>query len=172
MTKIFNFALKIKGSGREGGTCEVLRPCHPPQKKKFETCTSNKICPKKVYISEAEIAEKNNRTTSFGEKDLFICGHIYLCKQLLPPMNICYQEVMQNNEITSPWSNHCWMLVASRKRLPGSRVGFGFQVLGMCQTCPCTGWTTTFRINGWALRDVTSFFCILQSVSVDINLVV
>ena len=29
------------------------------------------------------------------------------------------------------------------------------------------GWTTTFRINGWALRDVTSFFCILQSVSVD-----
>ena len=29
MTKILNFALKIKGSGREGGTCEVLRPCHP-----------------------------------------------------------------------------------------------------------------------------------------------
>ena len=25
----------------------------------------------------------------------------------------------------------------------------------------------TFRVNGWALRDVTSFFCILQSVSVD-----
>ena len=41
MTKILNFALKIKGGGRgeggrEGGTCEVLRPCHPP---KFETCT-------------------------------------------------------------------------------------------------------------------------------------
>ena len=31
MTKIFNFALKIKGGGREGGTCEVLRPCHPPK---------------------------------------------------------------------------------------------------------------------------------------------
>ena len=31
MTKILNFALKIKGGGREGGTCEVLRPCHPPQ---------------------------------------------------------------------------------------------------------------------------------------------
>ena len=29
MAKIFNFALKIKGGGREGGTCEVLRPCHP-----------------------------------------------------------------------------------------------------------------------------------------------
>ena len=37
MTKFFNFALKIKGGDREGGTCEVLRPCHPP---KFETCTS------------------------------------------------------------------------------------------------------------------------------------
>ena len=32
MTKIFNFPLKIKGGGREGGTCEVLRPCHPPKK--------------------------------------------------------------------------------------------------------------------------------------------
>ena len=37
MTKILNLALKIKGGGREGGTCEVLRPCHPP---KFGTCTS------------------------------------------------------------------------------------------------------------------------------------
>ena len=37
MTKILNFALKIKGGGREGGTCEVLLPCHPL---KFETCTS------------------------------------------------------------------------------------------------------------------------------------
>ena len=30
MTKILNFALKIKGGGTEGGTCEVLQPCHPP----------------------------------------------------------------------------------------------------------------------------------------------
>ena len=37
VTKILNFALKIKGGGREGGTCEVLRPCHPPPK--FGTCT-------------------------------------------------------------------------------------------------------------------------------------
>ena len=29
MTKILNFALKINWGGREGGTCEVLRPCHP-----------------------------------------------------------------------------------------------------------------------------------------------
>ena len=40
MTKILNFALKIKGGGREGGTCEVLQHCHPPPKKKFGTCTS------------------------------------------------------------------------------------------------------------------------------------
>ena len=26
VTKISNFALKIKGGGRESGTCEVLRP--------------------------------------------------------------------------------------------------------------------------------------------------
>ena len=31
MTKMLTFALKIKGGGREGGTCEVLRPCHPPK---------------------------------------------------------------------------------------------------------------------------------------------
>ena len=31
MTKILNFALKIKGGGREGGPCEVLRPCYPPK---------------------------------------------------------------------------------------------------------------------------------------------
>ena len=33
-----------------------------------------------VHISWAEIAEENNVTTSFGEKGLFICRHIYLCK--------------------------------------------------------------------------------------------
>ena len=32
-----------------------------------------------VHI-KAEIAEENNVTTSFGEKGLFICRHIYLCK--------------------------------------------------------------------------------------------
>ena len=75
-----------------------------------------KIClQQKVYISEAEIAEKNNRTMSFGEKDLFICGHLYLCKQLLLQINSCCHEVMQNNKMTSLWSNHCWMLLASIK---------------------------------------------------------
>ena len=33
MTKILIFGLKMTGGGREGGTCEVLRPWHPPQKK-------------------------------------------------------------------------------------------------------------------------------------------
>ena len=43
-----------------------------------EECVgSNKICQKKEYISEAEIVEENNRTTSSGEKSLFICGYIY-----------------------------------------------------------------------------------------------
>ena len=36
MTKSFNFPVKIKGGGREGGRSEVLRPCHPL---KFGTCT-------------------------------------------------------------------------------------------------------------------------------------
>ena len=68
---------------------------------------------KKVHVTEVEIAKENNRTLSFGEKGVFICRHIYLCKQLLPQINSCCQEVMQNNEMNSPWSNHCLMLVAS-----------------------------------------------------------
>ena len=44
MTNILNFALKIKGGGREGSTCEVLRPCHPPKiwnvhQVRFPMCT-------------------------------------------------------------------------------------------------------------------------------------
>ena len=37
----------------------------------------------------AEIAEENNRTTSFGEKGFCICRHIYLGKQLSPLINNC-----------------------------------------------------------------------------------
>ena len=40
-----------------------------------------------VHISLAEIAEENNRASSFGEKNLFISRHIYLCLQLLPQIN-------------------------------------------------------------------------------------
>ena len=43
----------------------------------------------KVCISKAEITKENNRTTSFVEKGLFICGHIYLGKQLLLQINSC-----------------------------------------------------------------------------------
>ena len=74
--------------------------------------------------------------------------------------------MLQDNEMTSPWSNHCWMLAASRKQLPSSRVGCGIYVLGLCQTCPRTGHTTTFKSKGWTLRDFTSFSFILQSMSV------
>ena len=36
MRKLFNFVLNIKGAGREGGTCEVLQPWHPPPKKNLK----------------------------------------------------------------------------------------------------------------------------------------
>ena len=36
VTKILNFAMKIKGGVREGGTGKFLRPCHPPPKKNLE----------------------------------------------------------------------------------------------------------------------------------------
>ena len=43
MIKILNFALKIKEGGREGGTCDVLQPCHHPPKK-IETRTRPNSC--------------------------------------------------------------------------------------------------------------------------------
>ena len=68
-----------------------------------EKCVeATRFVQKRVYISETETTEENNRTTSFGEKGVLICGHIYLCKQLLLHINTCCQEVMQNNEMTSP----------------------------------------------------------------------
>ena len=74
--------------------------CHGKLDLKFvhgraEKCVgSNKICSQKVYISEAEIAEESNRTTSFGKKGLSICRHVDLGKQLLLRINSCCQEVM------------------------------------------------------------------------------
>ena len=58
MTKNLNFGLKIKGGGREGGTCEVLRPCHPP---KFETCTWMDIfaCKMTVCSPGTKVSEWN-----------------------------------------------------------------------------------------------------------------
>ena len=52
MTKILNFALKIKGGGREGGTCEVLRPCHPLPP------------PKKIWNVHLVVNEKNEHASS------------------------------------------------------------------------------------------------------------
>ena len=57
---------------------------------------------KKAYTSEAKIAEKNTITTSFGEKGLLSCRHIYFGKKLLPQINNCHREVMENNKVTSP----------------------------------------------------------------------
>ena len=70
-------------------------------------CWKQQDLSKKVHISETEIAEENKRTVSFGEKACLVCRHVYLCKQLLPQINSCCQEMMQNNEMTSLWSDHC-----------------------------------------------------------------
>ena len=43
MTKSLNVALKIKGGGREGGTCEVIRPCHPPPPPKKLKCAQGQL---------------------------------------------------------------------------------------------------------------------------------
>ena len=101
-----------------------LKFVHGGAEKKVE---GNKICPKRVYISEAEIAEESNGTTSFREKGSFGCRHICLGKQWLPQINIYCREVMQNNKMTSsmgqPLLDTCSIL---EKRLPGSRVGSEF----------------------------------------------
>ena len=47
-----------------------------------------------VYISKAEIAEENDRATSFRGKSMFISRHINLYKQLLPQINRCGQVMM------------------------------------------------------------------------------
>ena len=65
MTKILNFALKIKGGGREGGAYEVLQP---PQKTKTNlkraleqklTCSSN-LKSAVTFLSVANDSETNN----------------------------------------------------------------------------------------------------------------
>ena len=47
VTKILNFGLKIKGGGKgggkEGGTCEVLRPCHPLPKEKLKRALGTRL---------------------------------------------------------------------------------------------------------------------------------
>ena len=48
-------------------------------------------CVDMLHISVAEIAEENNLPRVFAEICLFICRHIYLCKQLLPKISSCCQ---------------------------------------------------------------------------------
>ena len=62
MTKILNFALKIKGGDREGGTCEVLRPCHPPKKKLERALTMS--LPKIFHFLFAQIYYKKGKSYS------------------------------------------------------------------------------------------------------------
>ena len=57
MTKILNFALKIKGGGREDGTCEVLRPCHPPPPKNLERAP--------VQIGLTALERKNGKIMTY-----------------------------------------------------------------------------------------------------------
>ena len=57
MTEILNFALKIKGGGREGDTCEVLRPCHPPKKFGFGTCTGSNMT-ERTYCHKQNLSSK------------------------------------------------------------------------------------------------------------------
>ena len=47
MTKMYNFALKIKGGGREGDRYEVLRLCHPPKIWNVHQHVSSGFPPKK-----------------------------------------------------------------------------------------------------------------------------
>ena len=57
MTKILNCALKIKGGGREGGTCEVLRNCHPPPPKNLERAPDAKSSFFKVGLFNGNVLQ-------------------------------------------------------------------------------------------------------------------
>ena len=82
---------------------------------------------KKAYTSEAETPRKIIELRVLEKKGSFSYRHICLDKQLLPQINICCREVMQNNKMASsrgqPFLDACSIL---EKRLPGSRVGFQF----------------------------------------------
>ena len=50
--KNFKFCLENQGGGSEGGTCYVLRPCHPPKKKIWNVhlCIKFQCLSMNVYI--------------------------------------------------------------------------------------------------------------------------
>ena len=62
--------------------------------------------------SKAENAEKI-LTTSFRENGSFSCRHMCLGKQLLPQINVCCREVMQNNKMSSSMGQPVISLVVS-----------------------------------------------------------
>ena len=65
MTKIFNFALKIKGGGREDGRCEVLQPCHP-QKKNWNVHKAREM--QKIQKQNHHMEENLQASTSTKNK--------------------------------------------------------------------------------------------------------
>ena len=49
----------MKGGGIEGCTCEVLRPCYPPpKKKKLERAPKGSFSPEKKNKTENDFSEK------------------------------------------------------------------------------------------------------------------
>ena len=76
MTKILYFALKIKGGGREGGTCEVLRPCHPL---KIWNVHFQRGSQKYKFFSREALISGEGRPENLGEMGNTE-GHLLLCK--------------------------------------------------------------------------------------------
>ena len=73
-------------------------------------------CIELLHISKAEIAEENNLPRVLEKKvSLFVDTFTYVSNCYRKNKNCCCQVVKQNNEMTSPWSNRCRMLAASRK---------------------------------------------------------
>ena len=124
---------------------------------------STRFLQKKCTYQRPKSLGNNNRTkTPVGEKGLFICGQICLCKQLLPQINSCCQEEI--GKLTK-WHPHgptiVWCLskkVASRKTT--TRQLCWLWIVSLCQTCPCTGWTTCRSMVGcWEMLPHFSASC-------------
>ena len=67
MTNILNFGLKIKG-GREGDTCEVLRPCHPPPPPQKKKKRKLKRAPRKGSELLKKVSDKSNVSDASGDR--------------------------------------------------------------------------------------------------------
>ena len=88
MTKIINFAMKIKGGGREGGTCEVLRPCHPLKIWNMHMVCLERAITSKGRIFSSTLSKAGNFFTSLWSAKLFfnrLRGENYFCKNSITP---------------------------------------------------------------------------------------